>query len=157
MAASYANDISSWKANYPGGPAPVSNRTHCITFSDWASQPKTELANGMRMDGNYYDWPGSWVKHRPGFMTGSGMPMRFADTNGTMIDVYQAATQMTDESDQTTRATINTLLDNALGSARLLRGVHRQLPHRRLQPSRRAMRWWHRPRRATCRSSAASR
>ena len=30
--------------------------------------------------------------------TGSGMPMRFADLDGTLIDVYQAATQMTDES-----------------------------------------------------------
>ena len=37
----------------------------------------------------------------PGFMTGSGMPMRFAKADGTMIDVYQAATQMTDESGQT--------------------------------------------------------
>ena len=33
-----------------------------------------------------------------------------------MIDVYQAATQMTDESDQTYPFTPNTLLDNALGS-----------------------------------------
>ena len=32
-----------------------------------------------------------------------------------MIDVYQAATQMTDESDQTYPFTPNTLLDNALG------------------------------------------
>ena len=48
-------------------------------------------------------------------MTGSGMPMRFADTDGTMIDVYQAATQMTDESDQSYPLTPNTLLDNALG------------------------------------------
>ena len=31
--------------------------------------------------------------------TGSGMPMRFADTDGSLIDVYQAATQITDESD----------------------------------------------------------
>jgi hypothetical protein len=47
--------------------------------------------------------------------TGSGMPMRFADTDGTMIDVYQAATQMTDESGQSYPATPNALLDNALG------------------------------------------
>ena len=38
---------------------------------------------------------------RPGMFTGSGMPMRFADLDGSMIDVYQAATQMTDESGQT--------------------------------------------------------
>ena len=47
--------------------------------------------------------------------TGSGMPMRFADLDGSMIDVYQAATQMTDESGQSYPFTIDTLLDNALG------------------------------------------
>ena len=52
----------------------------------------------------------------PGFFTGSGMPMRFADLDGTMIDVYQATTQMTDESGQTYPFTIDTLLDRALGS-----------------------------------------
>ena len=82
-------------------PSPTTNRTHCIAFSDWASQPKVELANGIRLDTNYYYWPGSWVQNRPGFMTGSGMPMRFADIDGALIDVYQAATQMTDESGQT--------------------------------------------------------
>ena len=47
--------------------------------------------------------------------TGSGMPMRFADLDGSMIDVYQAATQMTDESGQSYPFTIDTLLDRALG------------------------------------------
>src|SRR5262249_47113687 len=45
----------------------------------------------------------------------SGLPMRFADVDGTRIDVYQAATQMTDESAITFITHINTLLDNALG------------------------------------------
>ena len=40
---------------------------------------------------------------RAGFFPGSGMPMRFADLDGTMIDVYQAVTQMTDESGQRIR------------------------------------------------------
>ena len=47
--------------------------------------------------------------------TGSGMPMRFADLNGSMINVYQAATQMTDESGQSYPFTIDTLLNRALG------------------------------------------
>ena len=47
--------------------------------------------------------------------TGSGMPQRFAKLTGQMIDVYQAATQMTDESGQTFPKNINTLLDNAIG------------------------------------------
>jgi hypothetical protein len=55
------------------------------------------------------------VADTPGFFTGSGIPMRFADLDGTMIDVYQATTQMTDESGQSYPFTINTLLDRALG------------------------------------------
>jgi hypothetical protein len=42
--------------------------------------------------------------------------MRFADLDGTTIDVYQENTNMTDESGQAYPATVNTLLDNALGS-----------------------------------------
>ena len=71
--------LAQWRSNYPSLPSPVTNRSHCIAWSDWSSQPKVELANGMRLDTNYYYWPGSWVQNRPGFMTGSGMPMRFAD------------------------------------------------------------------------------
>ncbi len=47
--------------------------------------------------------------------TGSGMPMRFADLDGSMIDVYQATTQLTDESGQSEPFNIDSLLDNALG------------------------------------------
>ena len=54
---------------------------------------------GIRLDTNYYYWPGSWVQNRPGMFTGSGIPMRFADLDGSLIDVYQATTQMTDESE----------------------------------------------------------
>jgi hypothetical protein len=70
----------------------------------------------MRFDTNYYYWPSSWVKDRVGMFTGSGMPMRFTDRNGNLVDVYQAATQMTDESGQSYPSNINTLLDNATGS-----------------------------------------
>ncbi|MGW0230856.1 DUF4082 domain-containing protein [Actinopolymorpha singaporensis] len=115
LAGNYANDLSVWRSIYPDVPSPVTNRTHCIPWSDWATQPKTELANGMRLDTNYYYFPGSWVQDRPGFMSGSGMPMRFADTDGSTIDVYQAVTQMTDESDQTYPFTVDQLLTNATG------------------------------------------
>jgi hypothetical protein len=110
------SQLAAWSDKYVSLPAPRTNRTHCIAFSDWASQPKALLASGIRLDTNYYFWPGTWVQNRPGFMTGSGMPMRFADLDGTTIDVYQAATQLTDESDQTFPFTIDTLLDRALGA-----------------------------------------
>jgi N,N-dimethylformamidase beta subunit-like, C-terminal/Domain of unknown function (DUF4082)/Bacterial Ig-like domain/Bacterial Ig domain/Purple acid Phosphatase, N-terminal domain len=111
----YTEQLTALAANYPDLRAPTTNRTHCITWSDWATQPKVELQNGIRLDTNYYYWPEGWVQNRPGMFTGSGMPMRFADLDGSMIDVYQAATQMTDESGQTYPFTIDSLLNRALG------------------------------------------
>ena len=50
-------------------------------------------------------------------MTGSGFPQRFADLDGSLIDVYQAMTQVTDEVNETLQTTtqIHALLDKALG------------------------------------------
>ena len=84
-------------------------------WSDYTSQAEVAQASGIRLDTNYYYWPDTWVNDRPGLFTGSGFPMRFARADGSFIDVYQAATQMTDESGQTFPFTIDTLLDRALG------------------------------------------
>jgi hypothetical protein len=102
--------------NWPSLAAPRTNRTHCIAWSDWASEPKVELRHGVRLDANYYYWPAAWVQDRPGMFTGSGFPMRFADADGSLIDVYQAATQLTDESGIDIDRHIQALLDGALGS-----------------------------------------
>ncbi len=111
----YSSQLADLAANFPSLAPPATNRTHCIAWSDWATQPKVELENGIRLDTNYYYWPEPWIQDRPGMFTGSGMPMRFADLNGSMIDVYQAATQMTDESGQTYPFNIDSLLNKALG------------------------------------------
>ena len=111
----YSSQLAAFSANYPGVDAPTTNRTHCLAWSDWATQPEVELDNGIRLDTNYYYWPASWVQDRPGVFTGSGMPMRFAEADGKMIDVYQANTQLTDESGQNLPVHIEALLDKALG------------------------------------------
>jgi hypothetical protein len=111
-----AGQLNTFAANFPGVPAPKTNRNHCIAWIGWADVPKVEADHGIRLDANYYYWPEAWLQDRAGMFTGSGMPMRFADTDGSMIDVYQAATQMTDESGQEFPATVNALLDGALGA-----------------------------------------
>ena len=116
LQSSYADDLVAFGNLFPSVPAPVTNRTHCVPWSDYDTQPQVALANGIRLDTNYYYYPGPWVQNRPGFMTGSGMPMRFTKADGSLIDVYQAATQMNDEADQTYPFTVDTLLDRALGS-----------------------------------------
>jgi hypothetical protein len=108
------SQLNSLKSSLPSLTSPVSNRTHCLPWSDWASQPKIESAFGIRFDVNYYYWPGSWLQNRPGMFTGSGMPMRFADLDGSIIDCYQSPTVITDESQMDISFHINTLLDNAI-------------------------------------------
>ena len=115
LAAVYASQMQQFTSKYTSVPAPATHRLHCVGWSDWATQPKVELARGIRFDTNYYHYPASWIGAKPGFMTGGGFPMRFADLDGTQIDVYQQNTNMTDESGQPYPATVTALLDNAVG------------------------------------------
>jgi hypothetical protein len=112
----YATQIAEWQTKYASLPAPTTVRHHCLVWSDWSSGAEVALANNVRLDTNYYFWPPEWIVNTPGNFTGSAMPMRFSALNGNLIDVYQAATQMTDESGQTYPFTIDTLLDRALGA-----------------------------------------
>ena len=125
LRANWAGQLPEFLATWPGVvEAPRTNRTHCIAWSDWASEPKVGREFGIRLDTNYYYWPGSWVQDRPGMFTGSGLPMRFADLDGSLIDVYQATTQIPDESEMNIPEHIAALLDKALGAAGLLRRLH---------------------------------
>ena len=115
--ADFTSQLGAFSATWPGLAPPVSNRTHCIVWSDWATQPKVERAHGIRFDTNYYyKGPPAWVK-KPGLMTGSGFPQRFGDVDGSLIDVYQSMTQVSDEMEEILPTTkqLHTLLDNALG------------------------------------------
>jgi len=114
--ADYDDQIAQLDAQLPSMTSPATNRTHCIAWSDWASQPKLELSKGIRLDVNYYYWPGSWLQNRSGMFTGSGMPMRFADMDGSLIDCYQVTTQMPDESDEVFPGFVDQLLDKATGT-----------------------------------------
>ncbi len=112
----YTQQFDQFAQIWPGVPRPTTQRHHCIAWTDWVTAAKVQAEYGVRLDTSYYFWPPSWALNRPGFFNGSGLAMRFADLDGTLIDVYQAATQMTDESGQQYPFTINTLLDRALGA-----------------------------------------
>ncbi len=112
----YTTQIAAWQSKYTSLSAPVTQRHHCIAWSDWTTGAEVQLANGMRLDTTYYFWPPGWVGNVPGNFTGSAMPMRFSALSGNLIDVYQAQTQMTDESGQTYPFTIDALLDRAVGA-----------------------------------------
>ncbi len=112
----YTEQLAAFRAKYAGLPAPATQRHHCIVWSDWSSGAEVQAKHGMRLDTSYYYWPAGWVRNVAGIFTGSAMPQRFMRLNGTFVDVYQAATQMTDESGQAYPATVDTLLDRALGA-----------------------------------------
>ncbi len=116
LSESLAFQLGQLKAEFPSINQPISHRTHCLVWSDWATAAKEQAQKGIRLDLNYYYWPGSWVQNRSGMFTGSGMPMRFADLDGSLIDIYQATTQMTDESGISLPGFCDQLLDRALGT-----------------------------------------
>ena len=116
LAALFAQQLNLFGVLYPRLPSPTTHRVHCVTWSSYSTMPQEEsLLYGIRLDTSYYYYPSSWVLNRPGLFTGSGMPMRFATAQGSVIDVYQAVTQMTDESGQTYPFTVSALLDKAVG------------------------------------------
>lgn len=103
---------------YPSLKPPATIRTHCVAWSDWDSQVRADLSRGIRLNTDYYYWPSQWVQDRSGMFTGAGIPMRFAATDGSMYDVYQAATQLPDETFNTAAsmgAAVSSLLDGAIG------------------------------------------
>ena len=77
--------------------------------------------------------------------------------DGSMIDVYQAATQMTDESAQTLPAHDRHAARQRDRRRGLLRRLHGQHAHRRRRPRRRGRRSSRRRRPAACRSSRRGR
>jgi hypothetical protein len=120
------HELGIFAGKFPDLPAPQTTRTHCIAWSDWASQPKADLAHGIRLNTDYYYFPAEWTLNRPGMFTGSGLPMRFADCNGSLIDVYQATTYVADDATTPQGAEDNAntvvpqeteaLIDKALGA-----------------------------------------
>ncbi len=76
-------------------------RHHRVVWLGWTDAVDLEASYGIRMDTNYYHWgtwlqrgDGSWAR---GYITGSGLPMKFVKLDGTITPVYQQATQLTDE------------------------------------------------------------
>jgi hypothetical protein len=113
----YTSQLAAFETNFPSVESPETHRTHCLAWSDYDTQPQVELDNGIRFDTNYYYWPGPWVQGNPGMFTGSGMPMRFATAEGSMIDVYQSTTQLTDEWGFGPASHARVLMDNAIGGS----------------------------------------
>ena len=81
--------------------------------------------------------PAGWIGAKPGFMNGGGFPMRFADLDGTPIDVYQQNTNMTDEAGADLPVHDRRAARQRRRPERLLRRVRREHAHRQPGAARR--------------------
>ncbi len=95
------------------GVEPRTVRNHWIVWTGWSEQAEIEAAHGIGLDTNYYHW-GTWLGG-PGYFTGSGLPMRFSDENGAILDIFQSTTQLPDETwGQNIHNTFKTLIDRSI-------------------------------------------
>ena len=75
------------------GFTPLTIRHHCVIWSGWVDTAKSLERNGVRLDLNYR----AAHDYRDGYLTGSGLPMRFMDEDGAFIDVYEQETLTCDD------------------------------------------------------------
>lgn len=115
LSGDYASQLSIFRSVYTSLPLQNTDRLHCYMWPDWDSVPKIDANNGLRINYNYDWYPNTWTGSNTGYLSGSGMAMRFTDVNGNLIDTYQGVTDLDYETDPTT-ATMNADLDNTLNS-----------------------------------------
>ncbi len=82
-------------------PKSLTVRHHTIAWQGWTEAVDIERDFGIRMDTDFYNWgpwlekpDGSWAH---GYITGSGLPMKFSALDGSIYPVYQQLTQLVDE------------------------------------------------------------
>ncbi|MFC1975641.1 hypothetical protein ACFLXQ_04525 [Chloroflexota bacterium] len=76
-------------------------RTHRILWEGWVETARLQASYGIRMNLDYYHWgplfqreDGKWTS---GYLTGSGLPMRFVDEDGRILNIYQQLTELADD------------------------------------------------------------
>jgi hypothetical protein len=82
-------------------PASPTVRTHRVLWNGWVETARVQAGRGFRMNVDYYHIgppfqadDGSWPA---GHFIGSGLPMKFVDEQGRIINIYQQPTQLADE------------------------------------------------------------
>ena len=115
LTSAFQTQITAFSNAYPGVSPQQFSRIHCYIWEGFAEVPKVDEQFGIRYTMEYEWFPQSWTGSNTGAITGSYQTMRFADTDGTMIDVYNAPTDLDYENDPT-NATINADLASATGS-----------------------------------------
>lgn len=83
------------------GPLPPTVRTHRILWHGWVENARVQARYGLRMNLDHYHI-GSAVQHgntmwAHGYLSGTGLPLRFVAEDGALLSVYQQPTHLVDE------------------------------------------------------------
>lgn len=83
------------------GPVPPTVRTHRILWHGWVDNARVQAQYGLRMNLDHYHVGnvvqaanGEW---RSGYLSGTGLPMRFIGEDGALLTVFQQPTHLVDE------------------------------------------------------------
>jgi hypothetical protein len=76
-----------------------STRTHACIWVGWVDSARYMAANGLRMDTSFV--PGRY--YQEGFICGSGLPFKFVDEKGEIIDLYEQPTLQGDDANFTAK------------------------------------------------------
>ncbi|MGQ9555820.1 MAG: hypothetical protein ACUVWR_17105 [Anaerolineae bacterium] len=72
---------------------PLSTRHHCVVWPGWTEPAQALAQAGIRMELNFR----AAQHYREGYLTGSGLPIRYVDDHGEMVDVQQQPTLLSDD------------------------------------------------------------
>jgi hypothetical protein len=90
-----------WFTGVGYGPVSPTTRVHRILWDGWVESAKLQAEYGFRMNLDFYHVGDAFKKKNGewayGHFNGSGMPMKFIDENGQIINLYQQLTQLADD------------------------------------------------------------
>lgn len=86
------SELADFRQHY-GDDVPIANRNHCAGWKGYVEPAKLYAELGIKLDLNTMSNGTSWLK----YLTGSGRPMRFVDSDGTVIDCFQQLTRAYDD------------------------------------------------------------
>ena len=153
-----SSQLATFKSTWPSiSDPPV--QPHALRRSG-AAGPRSRRASGRRASASTRTTTTRARRaglKKPGLMIGSGFPQRFADLDGSMIDVYQSMTQVTDERARSTTRSSCTRCSTARSATRATTAPSTCSPTATTATTTTPTRWSPRPSAAACRSSAPSR
>ncbi len=91
MRSGLESEMEAFRTRY--GHDPVTYRGHSVIWAGWTETAAYLRENDVRLDTNFA--PGRY--HHSGYINGSGLPVKFMDEDGRLIDLYEQATLSTDD------------------------------------------------------------